>query len=255
MTTHRSSAVSPYRDDLAFIHDSGFGHVAQNAAAELLKRLAPSKRARFTSELIVDLGCGSGILAREVSAAGYRVLGFDLSDGMLALAAKHVPRAEFRRESFITAEIPACLAVTAIGEVFNYLFDSRNRSQSLGAMFDRIHSALCPGGLFLFDLAEPGRVRGSNPQRGYTEGPGWACLYTAEEDRRRKTMRRTITTFRKHGENYGRQREVHRLRLYPRVDVLKLLRNAGFQTRILSSYARFRFPPGWIAFLGRKTAR
>lgn len=255
MANRGSTATSPYRDDLAFIHHSGFGHVAQNAAAELLKRLARIPKDQLASQSIVDLGCGSGILAREVSAAGYNVLGFDLSDAMLALAAKHVPRAEFRRESFVTAEIPPCLAVTAIGEVFNYLFDRRNRSRRLGAVFQRIHTALCPGGFFLLDLAEPGRVRGPSPQRGYTEGPGWACLYTAAEDRRRKTLTRTITTFRRIGEDYRRHREVHRLRLYPRADILQELRDAGFQVRVLGGYSRFRFPTGWAAFLARKAAR
>jgi SAM-dependent methyltransferase len=254
MAIMKGAAASPYRDDLAFIHDAGFGHVAQNAAAELLKRLAPVQ-GKSASRSIVDLGCGSGILAHQISAAGYQVLGFDLSDAMLSLAAKHVPRAEFRRESFVTADIPPCLAVTAIGEVFNYLFDRRNRGQRLSAVFNRVHSALCPGGFFLFDMAEPGRVHGRNPQRGYSEGPGWACLYTAEEDHRRKTLTRTITTFRKLGETYRRHREVHRLRLFPRAHILQQLRNAGFQARTLGGYSRFRFPTGWAAFLARKAAR
>lgn len=254
MAILKAAAASPYRDDLAFIHDAGFGHVAQNAATELLKRLAPIQ-AKSASRSVVDLGCGSGILAHHASAAGYNVLGFDLSDAMLSLAAKHVPRAEFRRESFVTADIPPCLAVTAIGEVFNYLFDRRNQGQRLSAVFRRVHSALCPGGFFLFDMAEPGRVQSRGPQRGYSEGSGWACLYTAEEDRRRGTLTRTITTFRKMGETYRRHREVHRLRLSPRADILQQLRNVGFQARTLSSYARFRFPTGWAAFLARKSAR
>ncbi len=254
MVIANRAAASPYREDLAFIHDAGFGHVAQNAATELLKRLAPVQ-GKSTSRSIVDLGCGSGILAQQVSAAGYKVLGFDLSDAMLSLAAKHVPRAEFRRESFVTADIPPCLAVTAIGEVFNYLFDRRNRGYRLSAVFSRVHSALCPGGIFLFDMAEPGRVHGRSPQRGYSEGPGWACLYTAEEDRRRSTLTRTITTFCKMGETYRRHREVHRLRLSPRAEILQQLRNVGFQARILSGYSRFRFPTGWAAFLARKAAR
>ena len=112
---------------------------------------------------------------------------------------------------FSEVEFPPCLAVTAIGEVFNYLFDARNPRQRLSAVFGRIHKALCPGGMFLFDLAEPGRVRGSGPQRGYAEGRDWACLYAAEEDRRGKTLTRTITTFRKSGE-HRRHGEVHRLR-------------------------------------------
>jgi SAM-dependent methyltransferase len=248
-------STSPYRDDLAYIHDAGFGHVAQNAAAELLKLLRKNRKGRPPSQWVVDLGCGSGILAQAVSAAGYDVLGFDISDGMLALAAKRVPRAEFRRESFISADLPACLAVTAIGEVFNYVIDRRNRGQRLLTVIGRVYEVLCPGGLFLFDLAEPGRVLGSGSQRGYSEGSGWACLYSAEEDRRRKTLTRTITSFRKVGEDYRRHREVHRLRLYPRGEVAAQLRSVGFHVRTLSGYGRFRFPAGWVAFIARKPSR
>jgi SAM-dependent methyltransferase len=250
-----NSATNPYGDDLAFVHDAGFGHVAQNAASELLKQLRINRKKRLVSQRVVDLGCGSGILAHAVSAAGFQVLGFDVSDGMLALAAKRVPLAVFRRESFITAELPPCLAVTAIGEVVNYLFDSRNRGQQLLTLMSRVYEALCPGGLFLFDVAEPGRVRGSGVQRGYSEGNGWACLYSAEEDRRRKTLTRTITTFRKVGEHHRRRREVHRLRLHPRAVIAEQLRRVGFQARTLSGYGRFRFPVGWVGFIARKPAR
>ncbi len=174
---------------------------------------------------------------------------------MLALAAKRAPQAEFRRQSFLSAEIPPCLAVAAVGEVFNYLFDRRNPGRRLASVFDRVYEALLPGGLFLFDVAEPGRVGGSAPVRGYSEGVGWACMYTAEEDRRRKTLTRTITTFRKLGEAYRRHREIHRLRLYPRSEVTQQLKRAGFQVRTLGGYARFRFPTGWAAFLACKPTR
>lgn len=248
------AATSPYRDDLASIHDAGFGHVAQNAAAELVKRLSRCAKGKRPSRLVVDLGCGSGILAHALTASGYNVLGFDLSDAMLALAARRVPRAEFRRESFISADLPACLAVTAIGEVFNYVFDRRNRGQRLSAVFGSVYEAICPGGLFLFDVAEPGRV-GTTPQRGYAEGSGWACLYTAEENRRRRSLTRTITTFRKVNGCYRRQREVHHLKLFPRSEIIGQLRRTGFQVRTLNSYGRFRFPAGWVAFLARKSSR
>jgi SAM-dependent methyltransferase len=255
MATMSYATASPYLDDLAFIHDAGFGYVAQNAASELLKQLARKRKNDHAALRVVDLGCGSGILAQAVSAAGYKVSGFDLSDAMLALAAKRAPRAEFRRQSYLTAEIPPCVAVVAVGEVFNYLFDRRNRGDRLAGVFERVYEVLSPGGLFLFDVAEPGRVRGSGPQRGYSEGAGWACLYTANEERRRKTLTRTITTFRKVGESYRRHREVHRLRLYPRSEVTQQLKRVGFQVRTLGGYARFRFPAGWAAFLARKPAR
>ena len=115
-----------------------------------------------------------------------------------------------------------------------------------------MYQAVEPGGLLLFDVATPGRVPGSTPTRGFSEGPGWTVLYTAEEDRRRLTLNRTITSFWKVGDLYRRNREVHRLRLYPRSSVSQELRSAGFQVRPLGGYSRFRFPPGWVAFAATK---
>ena len=75
---------------------------------------------------MIDLGCGSGILSAAVMELGYRTLGIDISEGMVALARKHVPRGEFRVESLLSAELPRCVAVAAVGECLNYLFDSSN---------------------------------------------------------------------------------------------------------------------------------
>ncbi len=248
------TAATAYSADLASIHDAGFGHVAANAAVELLKHLRKVRK-RQPPGLVVDLGCGSGILSQAVSAAGYDVLGFDYSESMLALARKRAPRAEFRRESFISAKIPSCIAIAAVGEVFNYLFDRRNRAARLPKVLRSLYQALVPGGLLLFDVAAPGRVPGSAPVRGFAEGPGWTCLYTAEEDRRRMTLTRTITSFWKVGDLYRRSREIHRLRLYPRNTVQQELRRAGFQVRPRSGYGRFRFPPGCVGFAATKPRR
>jgi SAM-dependent methyltransferase len=248
------TAATAYSADLASIHDAGFGHVAANAAVELLKHLRKSRK-RETPGLVVDVGCGSGILAQAVSAAGYSVLGFDYSEAMLAIARKRAPRAEFRRESFISAAIPPCVAIAAVGEVFNYLFDRRNRASRLPRVLRNLYEALEPGGLLLFDVATPGRVPRSAPTRGYSEGPGWTVLFTAEEDHRRMTLTRTITSFWKIGDFYRRSREIHRLRLYPRSSVVQELRNAGFQIRPRNGYGRFRFPPGWVGFAATKPRR
>jgi hypothetical protein len=51
-----------FREDLAYIHDSGFSHFVLNAAPGLLQIL------RFNGVdggLVLDLGCGSGRWARE----------------------------------------------------------------------------------------------------------------------------------------------------------------------------------------------
>lgn len=238
-----------YREDLAYIHDVGFGHLAKNAAQVLLNALRPSPIGRGT---VIDLGCGSGLLARELAAAGYGVLGIDISEALLDIAKERVPTAHFRQESILKAELPPCVAVAAIGECFNYLFDEDNTEQALYALLRSIHEALDPGGLLLFDVAEPGRIPDSGSHQAHTQGEDWAVLMTAEEDRTNGLLTRRITTFRKVGELYRRDQEIHQLRLITRTKVLEHLGVLGFEVRILDSYGQLRFPPGLTGFLARK---
>jgi hypothetical protein len=171
---------------------------------------------------------------------------------MVALARHRVPRAEFRVESLLDAEIPSAVAVAAVGEVVNYMFDPEHSRASLENLFRRIHGALQPGGLFLLDLAEPGRVPDTGVSRTFFEGPDWAVLVSNHEDRRRNILTRTITSFRQVGKRYRRDQEVHRQRLMWREDVAAQLRVSGFRVRILRGYGKLRFGQGQIGLLARK---
>ena len=129
---------------------------------------------------MVDLGCGSGLWARELTKAGYRVLGIDISEAMITIAHRRVPEAEFRVGSLFEADIPTCEAVTSIGEVFNYLFDPGNDRQALIRLFRRVYDALIPGGVFVFDIAEPGQVIQGTKDRVFSEGEDWLVLVEKE---------------------------------------------------------------------------
>ncbi len=239
-----------YETDLAYIHDTGFGDLAQ-ASAEFFLNLQHAHQQR--SGLIVDLGCGSGIQAQRLSAAGYETLGYDISPAMVALAQERVPNGTFVATSFIDAKLPRCLAVLSINEVFNYLFDRRNTLATLGKIWRRVFTSLQPDGWFLFDVALAGRVPGGHA-RSYAEGPDWACMYESIE--KQKSLTRQITTFRRLPENNGeifrRESETHRLRLYERNELLTLLRSIGFRVRTLSGYGMHTISPGRAVFLCRK---
>ena len=238
-----------YRKDLAYIHDAGFGKYALNAAPVLLDAL---RRSRLKRGLVIELGCGSGILSEQIAAAGYDVLGIDLSTDILTLARQRVPGGTFRAESLLTAELPSCVGVAAIGECVNYLFDSRSNPQQLARLFRRVYAALVPGGWFLFDSSGPGRVPGGGPLKMHFEGDDWTILVTVDEDKRRQLLTRRITTFRKVGEHYRRDHEIHHLRLYPPVDLVNSLRRVGFRVRTLRRYGPQPLPPGLVAFAARK---
>jgi len=101
-------------------------------------------------------------------------------------------------------------------------------------------------------VAGPGRVPGGGSHRVFTEGEDWAVLMLAEEDRRRGRLTRHITSFRKAGDLYRREQEIHHLRLLARSEVTRRLRAVGFRVRALGGYGQLRFAPGHIGFTARK---
>jgi SAM-dependent methyltransferase len=249
----RSIAMShAYREDLSWIHDLGFGDLARNAAEVLLRALAAEGAGQG---LVIDLGCGTGILAEIVCNSGYDVLGIDLSPAMIELARERVPEARFQCEPLLGAELPRCIAVAAVGECFNYRFDERNSRDQLRQLFGRIHAALRPGGLLLFDAAGPGRAPGDHSLKTYVDGGDWALLMQAEEDPGARRLTRCITSFRRIGDLYRRDDECHELDLLPPEEIVADLEQAGFQVELLHEYAGHALPPGLTGFLARRPAQ
>ena len=240
-----------YQRDLAYIHDTGFTGLVTKAAPGLLRIL---RQNRIHEGLVVDAGCGSGVWARQLTDAGYAVLGIDISASMIGLARKQAPAAKFLVESFLRAKLPPCAAVTSIGECVNYAFDPSSGKPALDRFFHRAYDALRPGGVFIFDVVEPGLVPDGTPQRKFLEGPDWVILLEAQEDRKHRILTRRISSFRQVGRLYRRNEELHRLHLFPRAELQAMLNKLGFQVRTLSGYGRLRFAPAHVGFLARKVS-
>ncbi|MBI2169678.1 MAG: class I SAM-dependent methyltransferase [Actinobacteria bacterium] len=237
-----------YGTDLAVIHHGWFGDLAREAAAVVAADLA---RRNVTSGLVVDLGSGSGILAAEFTRRGFDVLGIDISPAMVRIARQEAPRARFRVGSIVDADLPPCVAVTAIGEIVNYAFDARLRARRLPVLFRRVYQALVPGGLFLLDTAGPGRAGPRRAREQFHDHPAWAMHLVVREAGDRLT--RTMTTFvRERGAEHRRVDEVHTLRLYDPGYVEAGLRGAGFRVRRHRRYGTRALPRGLTAFSARK---
>jgi SAM-dependent methyltransferase len=235
-----------YSEDLAYIHDAGFGAFARQAAPAVLRLL----RARgIRNGLVVDVGCGSGIFAARLLQEGYGVLGIDVSASMVALARRRAPAGRFVRQSFLRARLPRCRAITALGECVSYAFDGRHSFRALAAFFVRAHAALVPGGLLVFDLLEPGS---RPPRRTWRAGKDWAVLANVTE--RRGWLTREISVFRACPRGYRRSEETHRLRLFRAPRVVEALERAGFEAEITTGFGRLRFEDHHAGFIARARA-
>lgn len=137
-----------YRRDLALVHHLGFGFHADLVAPGILKLLEPVLGRKG---LVVELGCGSGLLTRHLLAAGHRVVATDASPPMLELARTTAPGAEEFLELVLPDDpIPACDAVVSVGHPFSYLPDEDAIDRALSAAAD----ALTLGGILAIDICD-----------------------------------------------------------------------------------------------------
>lgn len=236
-----------YDTDLAYIHDQGFGGFARGAAPGILALL---RAAKINEGRIVDLGCGSGIWAKALLEAGFHVTGLDHSPAMIEIAQRRAPEAEFHIGSFSRFCIPPCRAVTALGEVFNYLFDADDSEGSIDIVCKNAFDALLPAGCLIFDVAVAGRCRGRH--QAFMEGDDWTCLVEFRHDEPNLRLTRRIVTFRKIGDSYRRQEETHRQQLFEEARVVHLLESIGFRVKILRAYGDYKLPEVVIAYMATK---
>lgn len=229
--------MSGYGEDLAFVHDDGFGEVGEAAAREL--GLGPGR--------VVDLGCGSGAPAAVLAAADFEVVGVDLSPSLLALARARVPEASFTEGSVFDFPPPPCRAVLAAGEVLGYAFDPASGRDALKDVIDRAFAALEPSGTLLFDLAGPATAARS----GWREGSDWvACSATEVAG---EMLVRKIVVFRLVGGAWRRSDEEHRVVLHDPEFVVSELRAVGFDpVETATAYGGVELPQGVTAFTARK---
>lgn len=234
-----------YNEDLANIHDAAFSGMSRGAAVTLLRVL---RQRNIKEGLVVDLGCGPGTLAEELTHAGYDVLGIDTSAAMLRLARERAPLARFERNSIFAVKLPQCIAVTAIGEPINYR-SRRNARNSIKNLFRRVHNSLVHGGVFLFDFVHSPSPRYATSHR---QGTDWAILVTTEADAGTRILTRRMTVFRKVAGAYRRSEETHYQEIYSKAQLKDELIKAGFKVGRLTGYGRQRLLPGRAAFLCTK---
>ena len=101
---------------------------------------------------VLDLGCGTGIpYARHLVETGFDVMGVDLSEEMVKVASRNVPRAEFAQLSM--SEIEYKDEYDGVVSSFSMLLLPPDLFQQTAS---RIYSALFDGGYFYLSLNEPG---------------------------------------------------------------------------------------------------
>ncbi|WP_328324924.1 class I SAM-dependent methyltransferase [Kribbella sp. NBC_00382] len=121
---------------------------------KLLQSLTPEARR------VLDVGCGTGIVAEHLMQAGLAVTGLDMSPAMLARARERLGDDAVLIEgdaADFTVDVQFPVAVSTY-DIPNHLPDL----DRIAAYLQCVYNAVAPGGLFAFDIATVAGLRGMN---------------------------------------------------------------------------------------------
>ena len=238
---------SYYRADLARIHHEGFGFHADAVAPGIVSLLEP---VREQGGLVVEIGCGSGLLTRYLVEAGHRVVATDASQAMLDLARDYVPGVEATRQLCLPDDpVPSCDAIVSVGHVLSYLDDEAE----LFAAVTALAGAVRAGGMLAFDICDLAwgeARRDQSPRVWATED--W-LLVTRTSLPATARYRRDMTTFvRQTDELWRRDHEVHDNVLIDTAEIPGRLAEVGIAAERRASFGTEVLPTGLVVILGRK---
>jgi SAM-dependent methyltransferase len=236
-----------YRRDLALVHHLGFGFHADLCAPGVLALLEP---VRERGGLVLELGCGSGLLTRYLVNAGHRVVGTDASPAMLDLARDSAPGAEEIRLLVLPVDhLPECDAVVSIGHVLSYLPDEAALDRALLAA----GRALRPGGVLVLDLCDLryGEARRGGPNYSRIEDD-WAIVTRFDLPSPSRFVREISTFLRNDDGSWRRDDERHENVLIDTARVPALLATVDVAAEVRASFGDEELPEGLVVIQGRR---
>lgn len=138
-------------ESLAPFYDPVQGDRAEPAAyvRGLIERHHPSARS------VLELACGTGSILKQLQE-NYRVAGVDISQPMLDIAAKKLPRAQLFHCDMTEVSLGRTFdIVLCIYEAINHLLTF----EQWESVFDRADEHLAKGGIFICDIGTKRRLR------------------------------------------------------------------------------------------------
>ena len=215
-------------------------------------------RSALPIQTVLALACGTGSLTLELARRGYEMIGVDQSEEMLAQAAEKCRQASeipplFLHQSMdkldLYGTIDACVCCL---DSVNYV----TSPQKLERAFQRVHTFLMPGGLFVFDVNTPDKLRALDGQVFLDESADAYCVWRADYSARRRvcTYGMDLFTLEPDG-RWSRAEELHEEYAYEPDELEALLIRAGFSRIKQYGERKLRAPKageGRIFFAARK---
>jgi ubiquinone/menaquinone biosynthesis C-methylase UbiE len=177
----------------------------------------------------VDLACGTGSVALLLAAQGLQVTAVDMSEDMLTVAYEKAcdlqNPPQFVCQQLEQLHLPrgVDLAVCALDSM-DYITDPALCAQAIC----RVYKALNPGGIFIFDVNTPEKLRAMDGQVWLDEDDDVYCVWRGEFDEETNICAYAMDLFQRSGETWQRSYEEHREYAYSAQQLVGYLKAAGF---------------------------
>ena len=218
--------MDAYRN-LAASYDRLTNDVDYKATVEFYMQILA--REGVNPRTVIDLACGTGSVTEILAKKGYPVLGVDMSEEMLTEAAMKTmdiePMPRFSCQKLQELRIPKAvdLAVCALDSL-DYITDPADCAEAIR----RVYKALNPGGIFIFDVNTPEKLRAMDGQVFLDEDDDVYCVWRGEFDEETNICSYGMDLFQRSGEVWHRSFEEHREYAYSREQLTGYLKDAGF---------------------------
>jgi ubiquinone/menaquinone biosynthesis C-methylase UbiE len=177
----------------------------------------------------VDLACGTGSVSLLLAEKGLRVIGVDMSEEMLTVATQKVQTLEYP-PMFVCQKLQQLrlprgvdLAVCALDSL-DYILDPADCAEAIR----RVYKALNPGGIFIFDVNTPEKLRAMDGQVFLDEDEDVFCVWRGEFDYEANICSYGMDLFQRNGDTWLRSFEEHREYAYSQEQLIGYLKQAGF---------------------------
>lgn len=183
---------------------------------------------------LLELACGTGVLAVKLCQAGYQVTGLDLSPEMLTLANNRAQSAQvtlplIEGDMLDLTEIGAFQTVTCLDDSLCYMPDLAHLKQ----VFQQVYQLLPAQGQFLFDMHSIYQIDDFFPGYMYNyRTEDQAFMWTSYVGDQPHSVEHDLTFFVWDDAIQGYQaiNELHHERTYPLAKIVAALKAVGFQT-------------------------
>ena len=176
-----------------------------------------------------DLACGTGSATRLLAERGYRVTAVDLSEEMLTEAMDKCADLEnlptFVHQDLAQLRLPRAvdLAVCFLDSL-DYILDPADCEKAIRGAY----RALNPGGVFIFDVNTPEKLRAMDGQVFLDEDDDVYCVWRGEFDEATNICSYGMDLFQREGDVWHRSFEEHREYAYSIGQLKRFLKDAGF---------------------------